>query len=509
MENDCKLTKNHPKKMGSSAGNAAKKWAISLLAVMLLGFVAAFLFHTKIWFKEEFIPPNILLISLCSVGANHMSCYGYQRRTTPNLDKLANEAIVFENAVTQWPKTTPAFAAIMTGKYGHTTGVMRITPRQYLGEEHDTLAEILRAHGYETGAFISTAALHRRTNTLQGCDTIEEVWRLPHKQRFTAATERAIAWIKKPRQSPFFAWVHYNNAHQLYRPVGVQPDLFVGDKFYDPTRRIRVNISPLSLDIPQDHPYARQILRPDIGGVRLSALLKENPDELAYYIARYDACIYGADYMAGNLLREVRKMGLLENTIVVVVSDHGEALGGHNYYFGHGRLPYNDCARVPLIIRPIGGVKSIRVQTPVAIFGLAPTLLEMAEIKPPKEMEASSLLPIAYGKDEGDYVFMESGYQLDFTLSVWAGKWKLIHIPNEIDRLLMNGCEYELYNLEEDPHELNNLYAIEPKVAAKLQQVLEAWSKPWVKHAYSAESITDVEIDEKTIQRLRSLGYLP
>ncbi|MHC4639114.1 MAG: sulfatase family protein, partial [Planctomycetota bacterium] len=367
----------------------------------------------------------------------------------------------------------------------------------------------LRAHGYETGAFISTAALHRRTNILQGCDTIEEVWRLPHNQRFTTATERAVTWIKKPRQSPFFAWVHYNNAHQPYRPVGTPPNLFVGDKFYDPTRRIRVNISPLSLNIPQGHPYAIQILRPDIGGVRLSALLKKNPDELAYYIARHDACIYGADHMAGNLLREVQKMGLLENMIVVVVSDHGEALGGHNYYFGHGRLPYNDCARVPLIIRPIGGVKSARVQTPVAIFGLAPTLLDMVGIKTPKEMEASSFFSIAYGKDKGDYVFMESGYQLDFTLSVWAGKWKLIHIPNEIDRLLMNGCEYELYNLEEDPHELNNLYATEPKVAAKLQQVLQAWSEPWVKRAYSAESITDVEIDEKTIQRLRSLGYLP
>jgi arylsulfatase A-like enzyme len=180
----------------------------------------------------------------------------------------------------------------------------------------------------------------------------------------------------------------------------------------------------------------------------------------------------------------------------------------HNYFFGHGRLPYQDCANVPLIIRPAGGADSIRVTAPVGIFALPPTLLEMAGIKAPEEMEATSLLPIAYGKEKGGYVFMESGYQLDFTLSVWDNKWKLIHIPNKIDRSLMTGSEYELYNLHQDPREQNNLYASEPQIAGKLKNVLKDWSQPWIEAAYGPAGITGVEVDEKTLEQLRSLGYL-
>jgi arylsulfatase A-like enzyme len=467
-----------------------------------------FLLYAAIWNKNAADKPNILIISLCSIRPDHMSCYGYQRRTTPNFDELAKESFIFENAITQWPKTTPAFAAIMTGKYCHTTGVMRTPIGQRLGDEHDTLAEILWEHGYDTAAFISSAALHKKTNLFQGCGIVGELWRLPWAQRYIETSKQALIWLNKPRQSPFFAWVHYNNAHQPYRAIGAPTDLFIKDKFYDPSKRIRINSKPLSLPIPKNHPYAWEILRPDMGGVHPTAALKENPNELAYYIARYDAGIYAVDLLVGDLLQQIRKMGLLENTIVVVVGDHGEGLGHHNYFFGHGRLPYQDCANVPFMIRPVGGVDSIRVTEPVGIFALPPTLLEMAGIKAPKEMEATSLLPIADGKEKGGYVFMESGYQLDFTLSVWDGKWKLIHIPNKIDRSLMTGSEYELYNLQDDPHEQNNLYASEPQVAGKLKNALKDWSQPWVDAAYGPAGITGVEVDKKTLEQLRSLGYL-
>ncbi|MHC4214442.1 MAG: sulfatase family protein [Planctomycetota bacterium] len=467
-----------------------------------------------IWRKVKFSSgrtttrPNILLISLCSVRADHMSCYGYHRNTTPNFDKLAAKGLVFDNAITPWPKTVPAFAAMMTGKYCHTIGVMRVTPKQYLHEKHNTLAKILSAHGYDTGAFISTPALSKQTNLLQGCATIEEIWRVPYHLRLEATTWFPVEWIKKPRRSPFFAWVHYNNAHLPYQAPGAPPSLFVDDKFYDPTKQIKVNRLPLSLDVPQNHPFARQILRPDVGGVHPRALLKAKPTELSFYIARYDAGIYGADQMAGKLLSRLEEGGFLENTIVVVVGDHGESLGNHNYYFEHGRFPYNDCARVPLIICPPEQTKSIRVHKPVAMFGLAPTLLEMVGIEPPQDMEATSLLSVAHGKGGQRYVFAESGYQLDFALSVREDEWKLIHIPNPIDRSLLQGSEYELYNLHDDPGELNNLYGSRPQIASKLRKVLNDWSQPWVKAAYSTTSTSDVKMDETTLGQLRSFGYV-
>lgn len=451
--------------------------------------------------------PNILLISLCSVRADHMSLYGYRRRTTPNFEALAGRAIVFEHAAAQWPKTAPSFASIMTGNYGHTTGVMRITPQQHLADEHETLAEVLRAHGYDTGAFLSTAAVNTQTNIPQGFDTVEEVYRLPHKEY--EATKRALAWLQSRGKRPFFAWVHYNNAHVPYRAPGADPAMFVDDPFYDATRRLKLNRSQtLPLNVPDDHPFRRQILRADIGGVYPGFVLIERPDELDFYIARYDAGIFGADWMAGNLLGAVRKMGLLENTIVALVGDHGESLGEHNYYFEHGRLPYDDCARVPLLIRPAGGTDPRRISVPVPVFGLAPTLLEMVGIAAPKAMEAESLLPLVRGAREPGYVLTESGYQLDYTLSVRDAVWKLIHVPNKIDRALMTGSEYELYNLQADPGELHNVHDSEPEVAARLRRVLEAWSEPWLEAAYGGGRVEEYELDEQTFRELRSLGYV-
>lgn len=195
---------------------------VLFLTITVLGGVL-FLLYATIWPKDAADKPNILIISLCSVRPDHMSCYGYQRNTTPNFDELAKESFIFENAITQWPKTTPSFAAMMTGKYCHTIGVMRTPVGQRLGDEHDTLAEILRERGYDTGAFISSVAINRKTNVLQGCDTIEEIWRLPRAQRDFEATKRVLAWLKQPRKSPFFAWVHYNNAHQPYLAFGCRP----------------------------------------------------------------------------------------------------------------------------------------------------------------------------------------------------------------------------------------------------------------------------------------------
>ena len=437
-----------------------------------------------------------------------MSLYGYHRKTTPNIDALARDAIVFENAIAQWPKTTPAFASIMTGKYGHTTGVTRITAGQRLGDEHETLAEVLRDHGYETGVFVSTPALGVATNVLQGFGTIEEVWRSPDP--FARATNDAVAWLREHRVGPFFAWVHYNNAHYPYEAHGAQPDMFVEDAFYDARRRVRLNPpGGLPLEIPVDHPYRTQILRPDVGGVHTAAILPERPHEIDFYLARYDAGIYGADRMLGILLRAVREIGLLEDTIVVIIGDHGESLGEHDYFFEHGRFPYDETVRVPLVIRWPGRGTSSRVPTPVAAFGLAPTLLEMLGIEVPEAMESRSLLPVVHGKEEGRHVFTESGYQLDFTLSVRDSTWKLIHNPNEIDQSLMAGSEYELYNLDSDPGELHNVYLAEPEVTARLRAVLENWSGPWIAAAYATGSSGGLPLDPATRERLYSLGYLP
>ena len=157
------------------------------------------------------IPPNVLLITLCSVRPDHMSCYGYASDTTPNLSALAKEAIVFENAFTQWPKTAPGFAAIITGKYGHANGIMRTTPQSYLEDRHITLTEVLKAAGYQTSAYLSAGAIGKHTNIPQSFNRVRETWRFKHQH--VASAKSSLAWLKaRDPGRPFFIWAHFNNA---------------------------------------------------------------------------------------------------------------------------------------------------------------------------------------------------------------------------------------------------------------------------------------------------------
>jgi arylsulfatase A-like enzyme len=494
---------------GISRGSAASSaHLLGLVAMSALGLLAGC--SGQDGSHEE--RPNVLILSVCSIRADHMSCYGYERDTTPNLTELAKESIVFDNAITQWPKTTPGFAAIMSAKYGHANGVLRTTHGPRLADEHVTMAEALHEAGFATAAFISSPALAAHANIAQqGFDVVEEVFR--DRRRHTLPTERALTWLRKRDTSkPFFIWAHYNNAHYPYRGGGApNPDMFVGDAHYDPSRRVRAITDPrmrLALPIPQDHPCRVEVLRTDMGTVHRWAVLPERPEEYAFYIARYDAGIYGADAAMGALLDGVRALGLWDNTIIAVVGDHGESLGEHNYYFEHGRFPYDATAEVPFMIRPAGGGRERRIDPPVATFRLAPTILEMLGIEPPPDWQAQSLVQLINGDASAEKVFTEVGYHADYMLVVRDNDWKLIHVPDELDRRLMQGTEYELYNWRSDPHERKNLVGANPQQAQRLASALKDWSAPWVASAYGQPQRRKIELDDETRRQLATLGYI-
>jgi len=456
---------------------------------------------------------NVVLVSLCSIRPDHMSAYGYARETTPSLRALAGESIVFEHAFTPWPKTVPAFAALLTAKYAHSTGVMRITPRQHLADEHRTLAEVLADAGYATAAFLSTPALVSTTNIAQGFHTVDEVWRQP--AWWDLPSERALAWIRRQRlehpDQPFLVWAHYNHAHYPYHGGGADPDMFVDDAHYDPRAQVKVHADRkmrLSLGVPTDHFAAHQILRPDIGGVHYQAILRPRPTELAFYLARYDAGIFGADRAVGRLLAGLRDLGLLGSTIVVVVGDHGESLGDHNYYFEHGRFPYDATARVPLLVRLPGPSRARRIDAPASTLGLMPTVLDALGVAAPSGVDGASLLPAIEGGEPPAHVYTESGFQMDYALSVRDRRWKLIHVPNPVDRQLQRGTEWELYDWRADPGETRNEVAAHPEEAERLRRALRAWAAPWRETAYARAPSLTAPPDEAAVKRLRALGYI-
>lgn len=441
-------------------------------------------------------PPDaksFVLVTADTLRADHLGVYGYARDTSPALDALAREGVQFEQAAVQWPKTTPSFVSMLTSTYPRTNGVTRNTGMR-LPEGLVTLAERFSDAGWATAAVVTNSNLARVFRFDQGFDVYVEAWSRPRPddpERAAHVTAEALAWLGgRPPDRPFFLWVHYVDPHARYEPPAPFDGMFVGDAFYSAARR-----APLHAGRDED-----------MGGIPARAALGAR-DEVDYYVAQYDAEIRYMDHEIGRLLRGIDRAGLRERTVVAFTSDHGESLGEHRYYFDHGRLPYDDCVRVPLIFRVPGGRAGLRWTRPVELVDLHPTLLALAGLPIGSEVQGRSLLPALEGRDDparAAWAFSESGYETPWQVAIRDEAWKLVHVPSLPDRALMTGEEWELYHLAADPGEKVNLVQAEGARVARMRAALEAWER----RSGKAPPATPPEIDAATAARLRALGYV-
>ena len=436
---------------------------------------------------------NVLLITIDALRADHLGAYGYPRPTSPNIDRLARESVRFDRAVSQWPLTSPSFAALMSGTYAHTNGLMRTTA-QRMPDRPLMLAELFQAGGYGTRAAVSNVNLARVFNFDQGFDTYRELWREEDQQQTRAMTRNGLELLGDASQSrPFFVWLHFFDPHARYQPPKPFDGMFVKDSLFDPSWRV-----PL---------YAES--RRNVGGIAANVNLGSE-DRVAYYVAQYDAEIRYVDEQVGILLKALEDRGLAKNTVVVLTSDHGESLGDHNYFFDHGRFPYDDCVHVPMIVRAPGLGKPGQVVTsPVQLIDLVPTLLDLTGLPPNPNAEGKSLRRLLAGEHPGGsrwaYAFTESGYAQDYQRSITSEHYKLVYVPDAGDRRFMKGSELELYDLKADPQEKKNLIVEKPDVADHLKK--ELWS--WMSTTGAAGAVpAAVSIDHGTEAQLRSLGYI-
>jgi len=440
--------------------------------------------------------PNLVLVTVDTLRADHLGSYGYARDTSPELDALARDGVRFEQAVVQWPKTTPSLASLHTGVYPSTSGVTRHT-QQAVPPRFATLAERLADAGYATAAVVTNGNLARAYGFDQGFDSYVESWRAAtadDPERAAHVTDAALAWLDAHDEGrPFFLWVHYVDPHAFYEPPAPFDRMFVADAHYDPAWR-----APLE-------PRAAE----DIGGIPARARLGAH-DQVAYYVALYDGEIRYTDQEIGRLLRRLRGPGLGSRTAIVFSADHGESLGEHEYYFEHGRLPYDDCVRVPLIVRLPGGEGGGRVvDRPVELLDLLPTLLGLAGVPVPPEAEGRSLAPLLAGESDPDrppVAFTESGYTDTWQRAVRDERWKLVWMPDPADRGLVDAAEWSLYDLAADPGEIRNVASEHPDEIGRLRAALEAWiQRPQASTVTATRAPT---IDRATEERLRKLGYV-
>ncbi|MBC8501368.1 MAG: sulfatase [DPANN group archaeon] len=436
---------------------------------------------------------NVIIITIDTLRADHLGTYGYERNTSPNIDALAKEGVLFEQAVTQWPKTSPSIAAMLTGTYGHTNGVMRGTKRK-INENNTLLAEVLKEHGYITIGVVSNGNLNSFYNFNQGMDEHIFLWDVYINKTDEAYRIYSLASdiIDNMTNNKFFLWVHSNAPHAPYKPPSPFNESFIDDDYYR-YKKLKINFG---IDV-----Y--------IGGIPSRYSLRNNTN-LFYYIAQYDGEILFTDYYLKKLLDKLNLLNIRNKTLIILTADHGESLGDHNYYFAHGRLPYDASSRVPLIISyPPGIPENKLIKQPVGLIDIMPTILDFLNISIPDIVEGESLMPFILNSDGGHnkYVFSEAGSSRFYIRSIRDERWKLIFIPSLRDIRIMKKSPFELYDIKNDPNETKNLFFKKPFVSTRLLSNLIYFIL--TEKDYMPESPVIIpEKNKNLLEQLKSLGYL-
>jgi arylsulfatase A-like enzyme/Flp pilus assembly protein TadD len=393
---------------------------------------------------------NVLLISIDTLRADHVGAYGFARPTTPNIDAVAREGVVFENVHTPVPMTLPAHVSMLTGTLPPTHG-LRDNLLNKLPDASLTLAEILKAKGYTTGAVVSSFVLDRRFGTSQGFDSYDDQFQAVHKvgdlnERKGDETARvAVQWLESHKARPFFLFVHFYDPHDPYDP----PEPFASKW--------------------KEHPYE---------------------GEVAF-----------ADHCVGEVLSKLRELGLWKETLVVVTGDHGEMLGEHGE-LNHGFFIYEGALRVPLVVR-VPRAAPRQVELPVSLVDIAPTVVSLAGIPVPEGIQGIDLSPWLAGRGSGgsgrplyaETVTPTRYYGTSSLLGVIVDGWKYIETTRP-----------ELYDLRSDPAEAVNLLDHEPARAASMGRTLVMILAAAGRAPGPAPE--SAALDEASRQRLAALGYV-
>jgi arylsulfatase A-like enzyme/tetratricopeptide (TPR) repeat protein len=407
---------------------------------------------------------NVLLVTFDTTRADRLSCYGYSEPTTPNIDQLAEEGVLFSNAFTTNPITLPAHASIMTGTYPLHHGV-RDNTTYTVREDATTLAEMLAAEGYDTGAFVGAFVLDSRFNLDQGFavydDRIDESWSRDEiemrernafgfpERKAGPVTKHVLDWLRRPRSDPFFLWVHYFDPHQPVNP-------------------------------PEPHS--------------------------SQFSERYAAEIAYADEQLGQILQELRRQKKYDRTLIMMTADHGEGLLDHGEPT-HSLLIFDTTMRVPLVLRAPGISAGQSFDELISNVDIMPSILELLGLDIPNEVQGESFAGLIRGQTtssvdaiyESREIYMES-----FVGALQCGWGALRGLRTSAEKLI-HGPSPLMYAGGEDRDEVYNLAGRDPERLARMTADLE---RLIARHAADDAAAAVSAPDEEVLRKLESLGYI-
>lgn len=430
----------------------------------------------------DYPSPPIIIFDIDTLRADHLGCYGYHRDTSPNIDAFAERAALFEWAFAQGPNTPPSQASILTGLYPSSHG--RIVNKDKVADQAETLAEVLSAAGYRTAAFVDGGLMAAGFGLEQGFDSyddngggIEIIW-----PKVAAWLDRELASSgESPR--PFLLLIHCYDVHSPYE---ITPWRF-RDRYLSELAEIPPpSFTERMSEVMANTWKARdQIPPPQLG-----------PTKLEYAKAMYDGGIRHVDARFGGLVRKLRTSGLLDRSVVVVISDHGDSFQEHGDLF-HEQI-YAPVTRIPIIVRFPEARHAGRFAPVVESIDLMPTLLDLLGIPIPREVQGASLLPLL--DDAGwrpKHAFTESPY-----------RGRRLGAASERFRLLLTAStdESELFAYRDDPLELRDLSNTRYPRTVALRAALEAWRRRVA--AVRWERTEAGPLDSRTREQLEVLGYV-
>jgi arylsulfatase A-like enzyme len=404
--------------------------------------------------------PNVLLLSVDTLRADHLSCYGHEYETSPAIDALAAEGLLFEDAVCEVPLTSPSMGSMLSGRFPRNNGTTRNGLR--MPDEVPLVQEEFQKAGYETFCVQSNWTLKGKLSGLdRGFDLYrddfhEKRWGIVKPERLADdVTDQALEWLEnRAPEKPFFAWIHYTDPHAPYE------------------------------------------MHKDFNASGKKAWFRSDHERVSI---KYDTEIRYTDHHIARFLEKVP-----EDTVILFVGDHGESLYEHDY-LGHGRRIYQMGMHIPLIIKA-PGVAAGRTGKPVRGIDVGPTLLGLAGLPKPPSMKGLDLLNDTLPEDRDRVIETYGGAVLNMPgvkdlmagaepilQGVISGEWKAI----------FDGGQAELYHLAEDPMEEQDLAAQRMDIVDELRAKLEAWDAGEERAEQSGEALT-----EDDLEALRSLGYI-
>jgi arylsulfatase A-like enzyme len=427
------------------------------------------------------LPPNILLISIDSLRADHLGCYGYERPTSPAIDALGQEGVIFGEAISQAPWTLPSHASLLTSLYGRTHQTNDIS--RQLPSQVPTIASELSKAGYETAAVVSGTFMKKQFGLNSGFDHYDDdIAEMSHKESHEAVTSPGIHQKAEEFladvQEPFMLFLHYWDVHYDYDPpppydTKFDPDYegSITSKSFLKNRRIQPGMAEADLD---------------------------------HVVSLYDGEIGWVDEHIAKLLANLEASGLDERTIVILTADHGDEFFEHGGK-GHSHSLYHELVHVPLIIRGPGITPGGRISAPVELIDIMPTILDLTGLDAPEGLQGRSLKHALGGAElPSQPVFSETTRARIKKPDPWAESWS---VQNGQLKLIQHGegpngepaRPDERYDLAADPREQSSLGG----EANPLEEAMERW----MARVPLGLGTENNGVDKATMEQLKAHGY--